>query len=93
MKILFKQFDWEKCLSNATLFLGPPLILLATTLISIAVYLYFAVLRNYNNLGWMTDLLQTLFGVYIVVHIFFQYIMAIKTDPGSPVFYIVNVSL
>ena len=86
MKILFKQFDWEKCFSNATLFLGPPLILLAVFLISTAVYLYFAILRSYNNLPLIIDFVQTAFGIYIVIHIFFHYIMAISTNPGNPVF-------
>jgi hypothetical protein len=84
MKILFKPVDWENCFSSVTTFLGPPLIFLATSLICSGVYLYFNVSRPYNNLNVIADSCLTIFGVFLVIHIFFNYFMAITTNPGTP---------
>jgi hypothetical protein len=84
MKILWKKCDWELIGGKLTRILGPPLILLATALVSCCAYLFFILILPFLSLQVIPSILLKSFAFYIVVCVGFHYLMCIFTDAGTP---------
>ena len=81
MKILTRKCSINRLFDNSVYLLGPPLIFLCLALVGIASYLYLTVLVYQTYFVTVS----TVIGIYVIYSIFFHYIMAIITKPGSPI--------
>ncbi|KAH7416429.1 hypothetical protein KP509_14G091300 [Ceratopteris richardii] len=64
---------------------GPLYIILAVTLISCIIYLFFTtILPSIHSLTSLQGISHAIISIWLIFNVFFNYMYCIRTDPGSP---------
>ena len=73
-------------IDNGVYYLGPPLIIFAIVLVSLCVYVYFAVFypTMFPSMWTLGGILNMIVSMWLVVQIAFNYFSCILVSPGHP---------